>query len=121
MLDRTLNTAEIEPDGFSDSQTGEKGFARHIASVNRALRDDLNNADDRFVRSRLSQFATAYSWANTSVHEPDAAVTSIRRLSVFDENFGPVLGKVVDFELLPYMNPEGVCTIKPRRGVDDDA
>jgi hypothetical protein len=120
MVNQTMTTAELGHKTPSDSQHSEEAFARQIAFVARALRDQLNNVDDRFVWSYLSQFPTANSWSNTSVHEPDVAVTSIRRLSVYEKDFGPVLGKVVDFEMLPYMNPEGVCTIKPRR-VDDDA
>ncbi|GFF57478.1 putative acetyltransferase [Aspergillus udagawae] len=121
MLNETLTTAELGHEASSGSEMSEQGFARQIAPVSRTLRDRLNDVDDCFARSYLSQFTTANDWANTSVHEPDVAVTSIRRLSVYEEDFGPVLGKVVDFEMLPYMNPEGVCTIKPHRGVDDDA
>ncbi|KAL4758565.1 transferase family-domain-containing protein [Aspergillus foveolatus] len=120
MLNQTMTTAELGHKGPSDSQQSEEWFARQTAFVARALRDQLNNVDDRFVWSYLSQFSTANSWSNTSVHEPDVAVTSIRRLSVYEKDFGPVLGKVVDFEMLPYMNPEGVCTIKPRRRFNDD-
>jgi hypothetical protein len=120
MLNETLTTVELGHEASSDSETDEQAFARQIAPVARLLRSRLDSVEDRLVRDYLSQFSTANEWANTSVHEPDVAVTSIRRLSIYEENFGLVLGNVVEFEMLPYMNPEGVCTFKPRRGGDDD-
>ncbi|KAF7716749.1 Transferase family protein [Penicillium ucsense] len=120
MLNETMTIAELGDKAPLESEIDEEAFARQLAPIARLLRSRLDTVDDRLVRDYLSQFSTVDDWANTSVHEPDVAVTSIRRLSVYGESFGPVLGNVEDFEMLPYMNPEGVCTIKPRRGGDDD-
>ncbi|OOQ90412.1 putative acetyltransferase [Penicillium brasilianum] len=120
MLNEALTTVELGQEA-SDSETGEQAFARLIAPVARLLRSRLDKVDDLFIRDYLSHYETASDWANTSVHEPDIAVTSIRRLNIYGEYFGPILGKVEDFEMLPYMNPEGVCTIMPHRRAGDDA
>ncbi|EAW15301.1 putative acetyltransferase [Aspergillus clavatus NRRL 1] len=114
MLNETLPTTDLDLEACQGKTEAEQ-LGRQIAPAARLLRKRLTEVDDRFVKDYLSQFSRADDWASTSVHEPNVAVTSIRRLRVYEEDFGPVLGKVVEFEMLPYMNPEGVCTIKPRR------
>ncbi|EEP79378.1 predicted protein [Uncinocarpus reesii 1704] len=113
MLDESCSTDGLD----QPEQHTKEGFAREIASAACILRAGLNKVDDQYVRKHLAQFSHANNWANTTIHEPDVVVTSIRRLQAY-QDFGPVLGKVADFEILPYMNPNGVCTIKPDRGVN---
>lgn len=78
------------------------------------LRSRLQSLDDQYIREIFS-----------SPHLPDADpgpnvfVSSLRHLSSYKHDFGPVLGRAKGFHLLPYMRPDGVCTIMPKQ-LDQD-
>ncbi|CAG8402890.1 unnamed protein product [Penicillium salamii] len=93
----------------------EDSFIKQIGSIACFLRSDLNTIDDQFAREYFSKYMTSGGWPGTSAHTADVVVSSVRRLPIHEQSFGDVLGQVADFEILPYMNPEGVCTIKPHR------
>lgn len=116
-LDESRSSAELSKWDGANQRT-EDSFAQNIANAACILRAQLNRVDDQYVRTHLAQFVHANAWANTTVHERVVTVTSIRRLKAY-QHFGSVLGDVVDFEMLPYMNPAGVCTISPRRATSE--
>jgi fumigaclavine B O-acetyltransferase len=116
-LDHLKSTEELNPLKDEEAVT-EEGFMRQIGSIACFLRANINAVDDQFVRDHFKKFVTAGTWSETSIHIPDVVVSSIRRLPIHEQNFGDVLGHVADFEILPYMVPEGVCTIKPRRDAE---
>lgn len=112
-LEEARSSAELSK-WDAKNQPTEDSMARDIANAACILRAQLNRVDDQYVRKHLAQFARAGNWASTNVLDALVIVTSLRRLRAYP-HFGSVLGGVVDFEMLPYMNPTGVCTIKPRR------
>ncbi|KAI1942652.1 hypothetical protein LOZ66_001058 [Ophidiomyces ophidiicola] len=107
-----------ESAGTKELQTKNIGEPRKIIAAACRLREGLNQVDDRYVRKYLAQFSKPNDWASTTIHQSDVTVSSLRRLRVY-QNFGPVLGDVIYWELLPYACPEGVCTIRPARGPND--
>jgi hypothetical protein len=116
-LDNSKSREELNPLDKGEVDT-EESFMRQIGSIACFLRSNLNTIDDQFVRDYFSGFMTAGTWSDTTIHIPDVVVSSVRRLPIHEQDFGDVLGQVADFEILPYMVPEGVCTIKPRRDAE---
>ncbi|KAL4930452.1 transferase family-domain-containing protein [Aspergillus undulatus] len=119
MEQRQLMPATAQPRDQGDSALDSSiHFEQLISPLACKLRTRLNEVDDAYVRDHLAQQATG---ANAPSPEIVAViVTSLRRLQIYELDFGSVLGGAVDFQQLPYMNPEGVCTIFPRR-VGSDA
>ncbi|KAL4755632.1 uncharacterized protein BDW70DRAFT_165287 [Aspergillus foveolatus] len=99
------------------SETSES-FAYLIGEIACALRSNLNKVDDRFVRDDMVRHSI-YTAAMSISEEPDISVTSLRRLLIYEQDFGPVLGNVLHFQLIPYMNPDRVCALNPRRVGDE--
>ncbi|KAL4972983.1 transferase family-domain-containing protein [Aspergillus desertorum] len=95
-----------------------ESFTNLIGEIACALRSNLNKVDDRFVRDDMARHPI-YTAAMSISEEPDISVTSLRRLPIYEQDFGPVLGNVLHFQLIPYMNPERVCTLTPRRVSDE--
>jgi fumigaclavine B O-acetyltransferase len=116
-LNHSMSREELKFLGNGEVDT-EESFTRQIGSIARFLRSTLNEIDDQFVRNHFSGLTEAPDVSDTSFHIPDTVVSSVRRLSIHEQNFGDLLGQMADFEILPYMVPEGCCTIKPRRDAE---
>ncbi|CBF69364.1 uncharacterized protein ANIA_10813 [Aspergillus nidulans FGSC A4] len=112
MLDQKLDLYIPEANKTPES------FTYLIAEIACALRSNLNKVDDRFVRDHMARHPV-FTAAMSISEEPDISVTSLRRLPIYEQNFGPVLGSVLHFQLIPYMNPERVCTLNPCRVSDE--
>ncbi|KAL4733724.1 transferase family-domain-containing protein [Aspergillus similis] len=112
MLDQKLELSIPEANRTPES------FTYLIGEIACALRSNLNKVDDRFVRDDMARHPI-YTGAMSISEEPDISVTSLRRLPIYEQDFGPVLGNVVHFQLIPFMNPERVCTLNPRRVSDE--
>jgi fumigaclavine B O-acetyltransferase len=94
----------------------EQRLARVISQIAHILRSRLNGVDYRYIRQILSHSTDR---EDETDHRPDVSVTSVRHMRVYEQDFGPLLGRGENFEMLPYMNPEGVCTIRPKRATED--
>ncbi|KGO47541.1 Transferase [Penicillium expansum] len=88
-----------------------------ITALALQLRQNLALIDDAHVREDLARLTRKQDWSQMRARLPDTMLSSWRHLKVYHLDFGPALGRVVEF------NPraallDGLCNIQPERAGD---
>ncbi|RHZ50989.1 uncharacterized protein CDV56_104387 [Aspergillus thermomutatus] len=113
----TLPLEELDwrnPGPDNDDQHLCRLLAPLLSQVAGILRARLHTVNDQYIRGTFSPSSHSDSGPG-----PHVFVSSIRHMKVYEHDFGPFLGHPEGIDLLPYMRPDAVCTIKPKRADGD--
>ncbi|KAL4897291.1 transferase family-domain-containing protein [Aspergillus ambiguus] len=100
-----------------NADEGATELLHSLVGVARQLRSTLSTVNAEYVGQILADVMSAPDWDSMTIQAPDVAVSSLRGLDVYAQDFGPVLGRMDNFEVLPMVSGLCSCTIKPRRQV----
>lgn len=86
-----------------------------LANLASKIRHILHAADDQYVRQVVTNINSSQDRQDESYYFPDTFVTNLRLLDMRRWEFGPELGKIMNYDHLE-TRINGLCSVSPRCG-----
>ncbi|KAJ5352398.1 hypothetical protein N7452_001372 [Penicillium brevicompactum] len=72
---------------------------KSVAQLAIAIRRDRNALDDEYIRTEIADVVHKTDWQPTFLEQCDYGQSSLRKFGLYDMDFGPLMGKISDFDI----------------------